>query len=37
MYSTYIPRPPLSHFVDVLWHYDGYQQPHDKERMYGLE
>ena len=33
LYSSYIPRPPLSHFVDLLWHYDGYQQPHDKERL----
>jgi len=32
-YSSHIPRPPLSHFVDVLLHYDGYQQPHDKERL----
>ena len=29
----YIPRPPLSHFVDVLWLYEGYSQPHDKERL----
>jgi len=33
LYRSYIPRPPLSHFVEVLWHYNGYQQPHDKERL----
>ena len=33
LYSSYVPRPPLSDFVDLLWHYDGYQQPHDKERL----
>jgi AraC-like DNA-binding protein len=29
----YIPRPPLSEFVDLLWLYEGYSQPHDKERL----
>ena len=29
----YIPRPPLSNFVDLLWFYEGYSQPHDKERL----
>jgi AraC-like DNA-binding protein len=29
----YIPRPPLSNFVDLLWLYEGYSQPHDKERL----
>ena len=33
LYSSYIPGPPLSQFVDRLWHYDGYRQPHDKERL----
>ncbi|HXI41637.1 MAG TPA: hypothetical protein VNH83_16765 [Bryobacteraceae bacterium] len=28
LYSSYIPGPPLSNFVDQLWHYGGYQQPH---------
>lgn len=29
----YTPRPPLSQFVDLLWLYDGYTQPHAKERI----
>ena len=29
----YIPRPPLSNFVDLFWLYEGYSQPHDKERL----
>jgi AraC-like DNA-binding protein len=29
----YIPRPPLSNFVELLWLYEGYSQPHDKERV----
>jgi AraC-like DNA-binding protein len=29
----YIPRPPLSNFVELLWLYEGYSQPHDKERL----
>jgi AraC-like DNA-binding protein len=30
---TRIPGPPLSHFVELLWLYDGYAQPHAKERI----
>jgi AraC-like DNA-binding protein len=33
LFNSYRPSPPLSHFVEMLWHYDGYQQPHDKERL----
>jgi AraC-like DNA-binding protein len=29
---TYIPRPPLSDFVEVFWHYDGPDPPHSRER-----
>ena len=29
---VYIPRPPLSEFVRLLWLYEGYTQPHAKER-----
>ena len=29
---TYIPRPPLSEFVRLLWLYEGYTQSHAKER-----
>ncbi|MGP0076629.1 MAG: DUF6597 domain-containing transcriptional factor [Bryobacteraceae bacterium] len=29
---TYIPGPPLSEFVHLLWLYEGYSQPHAKER-----
>jgi|SRR5580658_2741541 AraC-like DNA-binding protein len=28
-----IPGPPLSDFVALLWLYEGYQQPHEKERL----
>jgi AraC-like DNA-binding protein len=28
-----IPQPPLSNFVELLWLYEGYSQPHDKERV----
>jgi len=31
--SSYIPAPPLSDFVDQLWYYEGYSQPHAKERL----
>jgi AraC-like DNA-binding protein len=29
----YIPAPPLSQFVELLWLYEGYQQPHKMERL----
>ncbi len=29
----YIPRPPLCNFVELFWLYQGYTQPHDKERL----
>ena len=29
----YVPRPPLSDFVDLFWLYQGYTQPHHKERL----
>jgi AraC-like DNA-binding protein len=29
----YFPPPPLSDFVDQLWLYEGYQQPHKMERL----
>ena len=29
----YTPQPPLSNFVELLWLYEGYSQPHDKERL----
>jgi AraC-like DNA-binding protein len=29
---THIPRPPLSDFVEVFWHYDGPDPPHARER-----
>jgi AraC-like DNA-binding protein len=28
-----VPDPPLSQFVDLLWLYEGYTQPHAKERI----
>jgi AraC-like DNA-binding protein len=33
LYLTYVPRPPLSEFVNVLWLYEGYTQGHAKERV----
>src|SRR5262249_30812401 len=30
---TYIPRRPLSDFVDMFWYYDGYSVPHSRERV----
>lgn len=32
-YRAYIPRPPLSRFVDLLWSYEGYDPPHAMERV----
>ena len=29
----HIPAAPLSEFVELLWLYEGYQQPHKKERL----
>lgn len=29
----YTPRPPLSNFVQLFWLYQGYTQPHHKERL----
>ncbi|HXM40549.1 MAG TPA: helix-turn-helix domain-containing protein [Bryobacteraceae bacterium] len=29
----HIPAPPLSEFVGLLWLYEGYHQPHEKERL----
>ena len=33
MPSAYVPGPPLSDYVDLLWIYEGYAQPHDQERL----
>lgn len=33
LYRTYIPKPPLSEFVELFWLYEGYTQPHAKERI----
>lgn len=29
----YFPPPPLADFVALFWVYEGYQQPHEKERL----
>jgi AraC-like DNA-binding protein len=29
----HVPAPPLSEFVGLLWLYEGYHQPHQKERL----
>lgn len=33
IYRTYIPRPPLSEFVELLWYYEADEPPHEKERV----
>lgn len=33
VYRTYIPRPPLSDFVEMFWFYGGYAPPHAKEHV----
>ena len=33
LYLTHVPEPPLSQFVNLLWLYEGYTQPHAKERV----
>jgi len=33
LHLTHVPRPPLSQFVRLLWLYEGYTQPHVKERV----
>ena len=33
LFRHHIPRPPLSNFIEMLWYYDGYAQPHAKERL----
>lgn len=33
VFLAYIPRPPLSKFVELLWHYEGGDPPHEKERV----
>ena len=32
-FGHYVPRPPLSDYVDVLWIYEGYSVPHSHERL----
>jgi AraC-like DNA-binding protein len=32
-FDRHIPAPPLSEFVELLWLFEGYQQPHAKERL----
>ena len=32
-YCSYIPRPPLSDFVNLFWLYEGNDPPHSKERL----
>ncbi len=31
--AQYIPPPPLSDFISVIWYWDGYCQPHSRERL----
>jgi AraC-like DNA-binding protein len=33
LYLRHIPKAPLSTFIDCLWLYEGYTQPHAKERV----
>ncbi len=31
--AHHIPRAPLSDFIKVIWYWDGYLQPHTRERL----
>lgn len=31
--AQHTPTPPLSQFVRLLWYYDGFEQPHSRERL----
>ena len=33
LYLQRVPKPPLSHFVEVLWLYDGFTVAHSRERL----
>lgn len=33
VYRTYMPRSPLSDFVELFWSYEGYNPPHAQERV----
>jgi AraC-like DNA-binding protein len=33
IYHRYVPSPPLSEFVDLLWLFDGYAPGHARERL----
>jgi AraC-like DNA-binding protein len=33
LYLTHVPGQPLAQFVNLLWLYEGYTQPHNKERV----
>lgn len=33
LYLTYIPKQPLSRFIELFWFYEGYTQLHAKERI----
>jgi AraC-like DNA-binding protein len=33
IYLRHKPAPPLSEFVDLFWLYEGYEVPHEKERL----
>lgn len=33
VYRTYIPKPPLTEFVELFWLYEGYNPSHSKERV----
>jgi hypothetical protein len=32
IYRTYIPQPPLSEFVELLWYYEADEPPHEKKQ-----
>lgn len=33
LFRTYVPRPPLSEFIDDFWLYEGYEGEHPHERI----
>jgi len=33
LYRLYSPPPPLGHYVDLLWLYEGFRPAHPRERL----
>lgn len=33
IYRSHAPAPPLSHFIELLWYYEGLTSPHQREKL----